>query len=145
MFCGSRYDACGHYARQHPQLVDLIGMHKTDCFGETSLVPHVPSSSRAGKQNCCYCCYPHLNFLSCELAFCSSLCSSWRLWSRHFSKASDGRLPKSLILRSSSVRLPCNALRLLISVSKAFCSSCKQNAERVRQVRSTPQHKFMSD
>ena len=26
-------------------LVDLIGMHKTDCSGETRLVLHVPSSS----------------------------------------------------------------------------------------------------
>jgi len=125
MCCGQRHNACGHHARQHPHLVDLIKMHKTDGFGETRLVSHAPSSSRAGKQNYCYCYYPHLNFLSCVLAFCSSLCSSWRLWSRHFSKASDGRLPKSLILRSSSVRLPCNALRLLISVSKAFCSSCQ--------------------
>jgi len=27
------------------QLADLIGMCNTDCFGETRLVPHVPSSS----------------------------------------------------------------------------------------------------
>ncbi len=82
--------------------------------------------------------HPHLNSLSCVLAFCSSLCSSWRVWSRYFSKASDGRLPKSLILRSSSVRLPCNALRLLISISKAFCSSCKHKVVGVRQMRLTP-------
>ena len=28
-------------------LVDLIEMRKTDCFGQTRLVPHVSSSSRA--------------------------------------------------------------------------------------------------
>ena len=27
------------------ELVDLIEMRKTDCFGETRLVPHIPSSS----------------------------------------------------------------------------------------------------
>ncbi len=27
------------------ELVDLIGMRETDCFGTTRLVPHVPSSS----------------------------------------------------------------------------------------------------
>ncbi len=26
------------------EMVDLTGMHKTDCSGERSLVPHVPSS-----------------------------------------------------------------------------------------------------
>ncbi len=31
-------------------LVGLIGMHKTGCSGETRLVPHVPSSSWAGKR-----------------------------------------------------------------------------------------------
>ncbi len=31
-------------------LVGLIGMYKTGCFGETSLVLHVPSSSRARKR-----------------------------------------------------------------------------------------------
>ena len=34
------------------ELVDLIEMRKTDCVGETRLVPHVPSSARAGKR--CY-------------------------------------------------------------------------------------------
>lgn len=37
---------------KHVELVDRTGMRKTDCFGRTSLVPHVPSSSRAGKR--CY-------------------------------------------------------------------------------------------
>ena len=32
------------------ELVDHIEMRKADCVGETRLVPHVPSSSRAGKQ-----------------------------------------------------------------------------------------------
>ena len=27
------------------ELVDLTGMHQTDCFGETRLVLHIPSSS----------------------------------------------------------------------------------------------------
>ncbi len=31
------------------KLVDLIEMHKTDCYAETRLVLHVPSSSWAGK------------------------------------------------------------------------------------------------
>ena len=34
------------------ELGDLIEMRKTDCFGETRLVPHVPSSAQAGKR--CY-------------------------------------------------------------------------------------------
>ena len=32
---------------------------KTDCFGETRPVPHVPSSSRAGKRVCSYYEYFH--------------------------------------------------------------------------------------
>ena len=32
---------------------------KTDCFGETRLVPHIPSSSRAGKRVCSYYKYFH--------------------------------------------------------------------------------------
>ena len=44
-------------------------MNKTDCFEETRLVLHVPSSSRAGKQTCCC-------LLSCmhlvDLVFCWS-------------------------------------------------------------------------
>ena len=36
------------------RLVDLTDMLKKDCFGETRLVLHVPSSSRAGKRfHCC--------------------------------------------------------------------------------------------
>ncbi len=34
------------------KLVDRIEMRKTDCFGKTRLVPHIPSSSRAGKRYC---------------------------------------------------------------------------------------------
>ena len=34
------------------ELVDLTEIHKTDCCGETTLVLHTPSSSRAG--NLCY-------------------------------------------------------------------------------------------
>ncbi len=30
---------------QARQLVDLVEMRKTDSFGETRLVPHIPSSS----------------------------------------------------------------------------------------------------
>ncbi len=36
------------------ELVDRTEMRKTDCFGKTRLVPHVPSSSWAGKRCCCY-------------------------------------------------------------------------------------------
>ena len=36
------------------ELVDLIEMRKTDCAGETRLVPHVPSSARAGKRRYYY-------------------------------------------------------------------------------------------
>ena len=32
------------------KLVDLVEMHKTDCYAETRLVLHVPSSSWAGKE-----------------------------------------------------------------------------------------------
>ena len=31
-------------------LTSVIEMHRTDCFGETRLVPHVPGSSLAGKK-----------------------------------------------------------------------------------------------
>ena len=31
--------------------VGRTGMHRTGCSGETRLVPHVPSSSRAGKHS----------------------------------------------------------------------------------------------
>ena len=34
---------------QNVELVDLIELRKTDCSGKTRLVPHIPSSSRAGK------------------------------------------------------------------------------------------------
>ena len=53
---------------------DLTEMRKTDCFGETRLVPHVPSSPRAGKRfyyyycyyyYCCCCCYHCYNYSYC--------------------------------------------------------------------------------
>ncbi len=41
----------------------LIEMRKTDCFGETRLDPHVPSSLRAGKRIYCY--HYHYHYYHC--------------------------------------------------------------------------------
>ena len=46
------------------KLVHHIEMRKTDCFGKTRLVPHVPSSSLAGKR-----CYYDLLLLLFNLYF----------------------------------------------------------------------------
>jgi hypothetical protein len=50
-------------------LVGLIGMHKTGCSGETRLVLHVPSSSRAGKRFNYYYYYYYYYYSLAELTF----------------------------------------------------------------------------
>ncbi len=47
------------------ELVDLVEMRKTDSFGQTRLVLHVSSSSRAEKRN--YCCTYSSKRQSCIL------------------------------------------------------------------------------
>ena len=49
------------------ELVDLVEMRKTDCFGKTRLVLHTPSSSSAGKQICCYCHHSDASLLQAQV------------------------------------------------------------------------------